>query len=44
VLAPRKAEDIRQVSVLMERELRGLGVRFGSCGINLIDEEARKFR
>ena len=44
VLASRNAEDILQVASLMQRELRGLGVRLEDSGINVIDEEAGVFR
>jgi len=44
VLASRTADDLLDVVTLMERELRGLGVRFATCSINIIDEEADEFR
>jgi hypothetical protein len=44
VLAMERAEDWGQVLNVMRKELLALGVKFTGCGINIIDEDAQRFR
>lgn len=44
VLAMERAEDWGRVLNVMRKELLTLGMKFTGCGINIIDEEARRFR
>jgi signal transduction histidine kinase len=44
VLAMEKSGDWGKVLSVMRKELLGLGMKFTGCGINIIDEEAQRFR
>jgi C4-dicarboxylate-specific signal transduction histidine kinase len=44
VLAMERAEDWGRVLNVMRKELLALGMKFTGCGINIIDEEAHRFR
>ena len=44
VLAMEKSVDWRRVLNVMRKELIALGMRFTGCGINIIDEDAQRFR
>ena len=44
VLAMEKAVDWRKVLGVMRKELLALGVKFSGCAINIVDEEAQRFR
>src|SRR6185503_13959306 len=44
VLAMEKSVDWRRVLNVMRKELIALGMRFSGCGINIIDEDAQRFR
>ncbi|MFC1525894.1 ATP-binding protein [Candidatus Latescibacterota bacterium] len=44
VLAARSTEDIVAAAMLMEQELRDMGVHLSACTINLIDEESGRFQ
>jgi signal transduction histidine kinase len=44
VLAMEKSGDWGKVLNVMRKELLGLGMKFNGCGINIIDEEAQRFR
>jgi signal transduction histidine kinase len=44
VLAMERAQDWGRVLNVMRKELLALGMNFTGCGINIIDEEAQRFR
>ncbi|MCI0620275.1 MAG: ATP-binding protein [Acidobacteria bacterium] len=44
VLAMERAQDWGRVLNVMRKELLALGMKFTGCGINIIDEEAQRFR
>ena len=44
VLAMEKSGDWRRVLNVMRKELLALGVKYSGCAINIIDEEAQRFR
>jgi len=44
VLAMERAPDWGRVLNVMRKELLALGMKFTGCGINIIDEEAERFR
>src|SRR5262245_39936550 len=44
VLAMQRAQDWGLVLNVMRKELIALGMKFTGCGINIIDEEAQRFR
>jgi signal transduction histidine kinase len=44
VLAMERSGDWARVLNVMRKELLGLGMKFTGCGINIIDEEAQRFR
>ena len=44
VMAMEKSGDWAKVLNVMRKELLGLGMKFTGCGINIIDEEAQRFR
>jgi signal transduction histidine kinase len=44
VLAMERAQDWGRVLNIMRKEMIALGMKFTGCGINIIDEEAQRFR